>query len=72
MSAAEQGPIWSAQAPLWAELWGSFADPADRGPGRGLTPRPGPRSQAYGSEPALKGSVPSASETPLKALLAFM
>ena len=34
-------------------------------------PRPGPQS-LYGSEPALKGSVPSASETPLSELLAFM
>ena len=30
------------------------------------------RTETYGSGPATKGSVPSASSTPLKALLAFM
>jgi hypothetical protein len=30
------------------------------------------RTSRYGSEPALKGSVPRASDTPLSELLAFM
>jgi hypothetical protein len=44
--------------------------------GRGSTcwpsePRPG-APESYGSKPGANGSVPRASETPLKALFAFM